>query len=259
MARIRSIKPEVRRSLTVAQWSREVRLAWIYLWGYLDDEGRGVDDMRLAVAELFPLDRDVTEKKLDKWLDIIATTKTNEDDSPPLCRYEVAGQRYLHAVKWADHQRINRPSPSRVPPCPAHEYGVSDSRNHSRSDSVSDSRPDSRASRAPAEQGKEGSREQGTRSAADAASATVNQRANTLATHYTDRVPLSKHQAVAALLRRAINSELYTDQAIATALDRLIDAQRPVTADTLRIELEGTPRRNGRDESWVTAVGGGDT
>lgn len=120
MARIRSIKPEVRRSRTVTSWPRDVRLAWVYLWGYLDDEGRGIDDMRLVVAECFPLDRDITEKKMNNWLDMMATTKTVEDDIPPLCRYEVAGRHYFHATKWAKHQKINRPQESRIPQCPIH-------------------------------------------------------------------------------------------------------------------------------------------
>jgi len=120
MARIRSIKPEVRKSLTVGEWPREVRLAWIYLWGYLDDHGRGIDNMRLILAECFPLDRDVTERKLDRWLHLMATTKTEEDDIPPLCRYELAGRHYIHAVKWHAHQKINRPQDSRLPPCPIH-------------------------------------------------------------------------------------------------------------------------------------------
>lgn len=120
MARIRAIKPEVRRSLTVAEWPREVRLAWVYLWMYLDDKGRGVDDTRLVVAECFPLDRDVTEKKMDSWLQIMATTTTACDDEPPLCRYEVHGRRYMHAVNWSSHQRINRPQKSRLPQCPIH-------------------------------------------------------------------------------------------------------------------------------------------
>lgn len=120
MPRIRSIKPEVRRSLTVGEWHREVRLAWIYLWGYLDDEGRGIDDMRLVVAECFPLDRDITEKKMNGWLTLMATTKTDEDDTPPLCRYEVAGRHYLHATKWSTHQKISHPQISRIPQCPIH-------------------------------------------------------------------------------------------------------------------------------------------
>lgn len=121
MARIRSIKPEVRRSLTVAEWPREVRLAWLYLWGYLDDHGRGIDDLRLVVAECFPLDRDVTEKKMGNWLNLMATTKTDEDDVPPLCRYEVKGRLYMHAIKWTTHQRVSHPQDSRIPACPVHD------------------------------------------------------------------------------------------------------------------------------------------
>lgn len=122
MARIRSIKPEVRRSLTVAAWPREVRLAWVYLWGYLDDKGRGVDDMRLIVAELFPLDRDVTERKMERWIALMAEKPEHDPfEAPPLCRYEVGGRYYLHAVKWHEHQKINRPQPSRLPACPIHE------------------------------------------------------------------------------------------------------------------------------------------
>lgn len=129
MARIRSIKPEIRIDQTVASWPRDVRLAWIYLWGYLDDAGRGRDDLRLLVAELFPLDRDVTEKKLNTWLDLMATTP-GESGDPPLCRYEVHGRSYLHAVRWK-HQKINRPTESKLPPCPKRHKSVSDSVNAS--------------------------------------------------------------------------------------------------------------------------------
>lgn len=122
MARIRSIKPEVRRSLTVGAWPREVRLAWVYLWGYLDDKGRGVDDMRLIVAECFPLDRDVTERKMERWIALMAEKPEHDPtEAPPLCRYGVGGRHYLHAIKWREHQKINRPQPSRLPACPIHE------------------------------------------------------------------------------------------------------------------------------------------
>lgn len=114
MARIRAVKPELRRSLTVGEWPIPVRYAWVLLWGYLDDLGRGVDDVRLIVADLFPLDREVTEKKMATWLEMMAK-------SGVLCRYNADDMRFLHAVKWADHQRINRPSPSRIPPCPTHD------------------------------------------------------------------------------------------------------------------------------------------
>jgi len=122
MARIRSIKPEVRKSLTVGAWPREVRLAWVYLWGYLDDYGRGIDDMRLILAECFPLDRDVTERKMERWIALMAEKPEHDDtELPPLCRYEVTGRHYLHATKWAQHQRVSHPQDSRIPPCPIHE------------------------------------------------------------------------------------------------------------------------------------------
>lgn len=122
MARIRSIKPEIRKSLTVGAWPREVRLAWIYLFGYLDDHGRGLDNLPLLKAELFPLDRDVTEKKLDGWLNLMAEKPQHDPlEPPPLCRYEARGQRFLHAVKWTSHQRVSHPGPSGSAPCPVHD------------------------------------------------------------------------------------------------------------------------------------------
>ncbi|NYD43948.1 hypothetical protein [Nocardioides panaciterrulae] len=122
MARIRSIKPEAPKSLTLASWPREVRLAWHYLSMYLDDSGRGVDDPRLVLAECFPLDRDVTEKKMTGWLDLMASPpKLKPNDDPALCRYVVAGVRYMHTPKFRAHQKINRPTKSKLPPCPIHE------------------------------------------------------------------------------------------------------------------------------------------
>lgn len=121
MARIRSVKPEIRKSLTVGAWPREVRLAWIYLWMYLDDKGRGLDDTRLVIAECFPLDRDVTDKKMDRWLEIMAEKPEHDpEDEPALCRYEARGRRYIHAVKW-EHQKISHPQVSRIPSCPIHD------------------------------------------------------------------------------------------------------------------------------------------
>jgi hypothetical protein len=69
------------------------------------------------------------------------------------------------------------------------------------------------------------------------------QRTNTLARSYCDRVPLSAYHSVAGVVRKAVDatapdgSPAYTDDHIAAALDRLVDEDRPVTADTLRIAL----------------------
>jgi hypothetical protein len=122
MARIRSVKPSLRTSRVVVQWPREVRYAWVLLWGYLDDEGRGLDSPKAIAGDLFPLDEDadVTPRVMDRWLELFATTRREPDRDPPLCRYGAAGARYLHAVYWDDSQRPNRPTPSKLPPCPKH-------------------------------------------------------------------------------------------------------------------------------------------
>jgi hypothetical protein len=124
MARIRSIKPEAPKSLTLASWPREVRLAWHYLSMYFDDSGRGVENLRSILGECFPNDRDVTEKKLASWLDLMTEPpRLMPSAEPALCRYEVDTIRYLHAPKFRNHQRINRPTASRIPACPIHDRG----------------------------------------------------------------------------------------------------------------------------------------
>lgn len=120
MARIRSVKPSLRTSRVVVSWPVEVRYFWVLLWGYLDDEGRGLDIPKTIAGDCYPLDDAVTASKVDRWLTTIATTKVG-DREPPLCRYEVDGARYIHAVNWTDNQKVNRPRPSLIPPCPTHE------------------------------------------------------------------------------------------------------------------------------------------
>jgi hypothetical protein len=144
MARIRTIKPDIRKSRTVCSWPYVIRWTFAGLPGYLDDAGRGLDDVRLIKAELYPCDDDMTARKLEQHLLTIAT-------NGPLCRYEVDGEKYLHIVSWTEHQRVNRPTPSRIPPCPKHEGSL---RTHGSltEDSV----------KAHARKGREGNKEQET-------------------------------------------------------------------------------------------------
>lgn len=128
MARIRSVKPELRTSLTAADWPREVRYFWVLLWGYLDDYGRGVDEPRLIKADCFPLDDDITAADIDKWLDLLATPR--DDEPAAICRYTAGGRRYLHAPKWGDHQKPQHPKDSKIPPCQRDDCGRSSRESH---------------------------------------------------------------------------------------------------------------------------------
>jgi hypothetical protein len=111
MARIRSVRPEFRISLTATGWPREVRLFFALLWGFLDDHGYGIDEPRLIWADCFPMDADLNPAVIDSWLSIIAA-----DGS--LCRFQGPdGRRYLHAPKWSIYQRPQHPAAPRYPEC----------------------------------------------------------------------------------------------------------------------------------------------
>lgn len=167
MARMRSIKPEMFRSFTVTAWPVPVRWTFAGLLTYCDDEGRAADDARLIKAELYPIDDDVSARRVEQHLALITA-------HGPLCRYEVAGRRYLHITSWSEHQRINRPTASRIPPCPIHEHslngsspphgGLSEDSVRTPGATPEPSRPRAQA-RVPAEHGtgSKGAREQGSK------------------------------------------------------------------------------------------------
>lgn len=72
---------------------------------------------------------------------------------------------------------------------------------------------------------------------------TPNKIAQRLARVYHDRVKLSSFVAVMKIVKRALDAD-YTPDAIEAALHRLADDNRSVTADALRIELDGPPVRS---------------
>ena len=118
MARIRSIKPELRDSRLVASWPIDARYFWVLLLGYLDDSGRGHDMPRRIAGDCFPHD-EISPEQIDKWLSMMTS---GIDGRPgPVCRYDVNGMRFIHALNWREHQKPNRPTPSRIPRCPTHE------------------------------------------------------------------------------------------------------------------------------------------
>lgn len=117
MARIRTIKPDAFISESLSGIPRGTRWTFAGLWTYADDKGRARDDARLVKAALYPLDDSTT---LDDVVDDLAILA----EIGAICRYEVAGRRYLHMPKWG-HQKINRPTPAKSPPCPLHEDGGS--------------------------------------------------------------------------------------------------------------------------------------
>jgi Holliday junction resolvase RusA-like endonuclease len=105
--RIRTIKPEFFTSLTIADLTLEARLTFIGLWTHVDDEGRCVDDARLVKAAIWPLD-DRAAGEVDADLRALS-------ESSLITRYTVEGRSYLEVSGWREHQKINRPTPSKLP------------------------------------------------------------------------------------------------------------------------------------------------
>lgn len=107
MARIRTIKPELPQSETIGRLSRDARLLFIQLFTIADDAGRARASSRLLASLLYPYDEDAGGL-IDRWLGELEHHRA-------IRRYEVDGSQYLEIVKWLEHQKIDRPSPSRLP------------------------------------------------------------------------------------------------------------------------------------------------
>lgn len=117
MPRIRAIKPDAFTSDTLSLTSLLARWTFAGLWTYCDDEGRARADVRLIKAALFPIDDATTLADIRGALDEL-------EGISAICRYNVEDKTYMHVPKWDEHQKINRPTDSKLPPCPGHTGGV---------------------------------------------------------------------------------------------------------------------------------------
>jgi hypothetical protein len=110
MARIRTIKPEFPQSESMGAVSRDARLLFIMLFTLADDEGRLRGNSRMLASLLFPYDADAP-KLIDKWVDELITQRC-------IVRYQIEDATYVEICKWLNHQKIDRPSKSKIPAPP---------------------------------------------------------------------------------------------------------------------------------------------
>lgn len=107
MARIRTIKPEFPHSESMGHVSREARLCFIMLWTIADDAGRLRGNSRMLASLLFPYDDDAKDH-IDGWLAQLSGQGC-------IAQYEVSGTSYIQIENWRDHQKIDKPSASKIP------------------------------------------------------------------------------------------------------------------------------------------------
>jgi len=87
--------------------SREARLTFIMLWTLADDAGRLRGNSRMLASLLFPYDDDA-KNLIEGWMAELSSEGC-------IARYEVQGTGYVQISNWLDHQKIDKPSPSKIP------------------------------------------------------------------------------------------------------------------------------------------------
>ncbi|MDD9380385.1 hypothetical protein M8Z33_27770 [Streptomyces sp. ZAF1911] len=115
MARIRTIKPEAFESESLASVSVTAVVTFFGLLTQSDDSGRHRDHPAIIAGRLWALRPSHTPAHVARDLEELA-------DAELICRYTGCdGRTWLHIVTWDHHQKINRPTDSRLPRCPSHQ------------------------------------------------------------------------------------------------------------------------------------------
>ena len=87
--------------------SRDARLLFILTWTLADDEGRLRANSRMLASLLFPYDDDAA-KLIDGWIQELELQGC-------IVRYKQSDDSYMQICKWHIHQKIDKPSKSKIP------------------------------------------------------------------------------------------------------------------------------------------------
>lgn len=117
MARIRTIRPELLDSEKLGSLSILARLTFIGLISLADDDGRGRGDPKFLLCRIHPYAKDVGLAELNKAL--IELEKTTL-----VCLYKVSDSHYYQLPGWREHQKIDRPRKSLLPPNPTNSTNI---------------------------------------------------------------------------------------------------------------------------------------
>lgn len=106
MSRIRTVKPEFWKHEELSSLPEATHMLAAALLNYADDEGFFNANARLIAAELFPL-REPSVSIHDSLIALAGIGYIRLGNGAD-------GKRYGWIVKFAEHQRVNRPTPSRI-------------------------------------------------------------------------------------------------------------------------------------------------
>jgi hypothetical protein len=88
--------------------SRDERMLYVGLWNEADDAGRFQAHPRRLLGAIFPYEDDLSEQFIERSLRALVQTGR-------LVLYEADGEPYGELVKFCEHQKPNRPQPSKIP------------------------------------------------------------------------------------------------------------------------------------------------
>lgn len=109
--RIRTIKPEFFSSEKVAALSFPARILYEGLWCFGDDHGRGLSNVKLLKAYIFPLDDEVSVEDVTLWYKEI-------ESQGMIHTYIAGGEGYYHVVDWAGNQAASHRRSKPMYPAP---------------------------------------------------------------------------------------------------------------------------------------------
>jgi hypothetical protein len=108
MARIRTIKPGHVNDKKLSEISLQAHLFWVLSWCFSDDEGVMENDPLLLRSQLFPRRTDIKVDDVQKWINQLI-------DARFVIPFEYEGDSFLLHRTFKNHQKIDRPQPSKIP------------------------------------------------------------------------------------------------------------------------------------------------
>lgn len=156
--RIRTIKPEFWRSYDIKGLPMSLRLLFVGLWSYVDDNGVGLDDYLQITADLFALEDDPVAAR-----EFVRDGLARLSRGSLIVRYKIDGKDFIYIPTWDEHQKIDHPSRARYQRPPT-DIDHATSQNGEEPDHVARVSRDSRETLAPGtgEQGNRGTGEKNT-------------------------------------------------------------------------------------------------
>jgi hypothetical protein len=240
MARIRSVKPDFWTDGNMIGLSFAARLFYIGTWNFsLCDRGHLPDDPMGLKLKILPADD----------VDPIALLGELLVRGRLVRRRAPDGRTYLFNPRLGEHQKTDARWTSRCPHCASEEAGGFTEEAVSLPEPRPNSPEPAEPPRTSAQdsKGEEGIGKDGVPPAAGTSLAlvptpeTATRRSKRITDAYHAVEPMSKWPAVNGIVLKAIKANRWQDDEIHDALLRLAAEGRPVTVETLRVELNGLP------------------